>query len=259
MSRSHHIAAARAARQRQQDTARAAGAAPPHFPHPRPTPREAEKAADWEREPRWPAIVAGFATAGLYAALPESLSLGPRWMVPVIVLALMVPTVVAHRLCNHRVNTVLGFSITGVLTTFMVWSLALLVLALPTHKETPGALLRSAFLLWVANVLVFALWYWRIDSGGPHGRDLRRWHNAGVHHHTGAAFLFPQMAMAGDEGTDWMPQFMDYLFLSFNTSTALSPTDTAVLSRRAKALMMVQSGISLTVIVLLAARAVNIL
>jgi uncharacterized membrane protein len=103
--------------------------------------------------------------------------------------------------------------------------------------------------LWITNILVFATWYWRLDAGGPHGRDQRPGHTEG-------AFLFPQMTM---KDPTWSPNFMDYLFLAFNTSTALSPTDTLVLSRWAKFLMMVQASISLMVIVLLAARAVNIL
>jgi hypothetical protein len=106
------------------------------------------------------------------------------------------------------------------------------------------------------NILVFALWYWRLDAGGPNHRDRRAGHPEG-------AFLFPQMA--SDEAKTasgqplWSPNFIDYLFLAFNTSTALSPTDVPVLSRWAKLLMMMQALISLTVIVLLAARAVNIL
>jgi hypothetical protein len=104
---------------------------------------------------------------------------------------------------------------------------------------------------------VFALWYWRLDAGGPHGRDSRLRHAEG-------AFLFPQMTMlpeakiaAGQQ--TWSPNFLDYLFLAFNTSTAFSPTDTPALTRWAKMLMMIQSMISLTVLALLAARAVNIL
>ena len=120
-------------------------------------------------------------------------------------------------------------------------------------------LLKSAILLWITNVLVFASWYWRLDAGGPHMRDKTPGHEDG-------AFLFPQMTMQQadggreyQDGTLWSPQFIDYLFLAFNTSTALSPADTAVLSRWAKVLVMVQASISLTIIVLLASRAVNIL
>jgi hypothetical protein len=131
------------------------------------------------------------------------------------------------------------------------------VAALPAHKEAPSELLRSAVSLWVTNVLVFALWYWRLDAGGPNQRDL----NAS---HTNGAFLFPQMttekfSIAQDEHARWSPNFFDYLFVAFNTSTALSPTDAPVMARWAKLLMMLQATISLAVIVLLAARAVNIL
>jgi hypothetical protein len=210
-------------------------------------------------EPRWPALVAVLAVAGLYAALPGSLALGPRWLQLAIVGALLVPTVITHRRGNHLTNQVLGQLITAVMTVFMVWSLVLLVRALPEHKEPPTALLRSAAALWATNVLVFALWYWRLDGGGPHGRAARRGYISG-------SFLFPQMTLAdkhhdgpGPSTSPWSPQFIDYLFLAFNTSTAFSPTDTPVLSRWAKVLTMVQSAIALATVVILAARAVNIL
>ena len=208
-------------------------------------------------EPRWPAVIALLAVGGLYLAVPESLSVGPRWLLMVVVGALLIPTIVTHHRGQFHWNQVFGFLATGVVTLAMVASLTLLVLALPQHKEQAPDLLRSAGALWATNVLVFALWYWRLDAGGPNQRDMK----AG---HTDGAFLFPQMAMDEDlkretGETDWSPGFVDYLFLAFNTSTALSPTDTAVLSRWAKLLTMIQALISLTIIALLAARAVNIL
>jgi len=117
--------------------------------------------------------------------------------------------------------------------------------------------LFSAASLWLTNILVFALWYWRLDAGGPHKRDERPGHTEG-------AFLFPQMTMSKDALRQtgqrlWSPNFIDYLFLAFNTSTAFSPTDVPVLARWAKVLMMMQSLLSLLIIALLAARAVNIL
>ena len=118
-------------------------------------------------------------------------------------------------------------------------------------------MLVSAVALWTTNILVFALWYWRFDAGGPHYRERRAGHPDG-------AFLFPQMTMdtsalreAGQ--SQWSPNFVDYLFLAFTTSTALSPTDTPVLARWAKILMMLQAFTSLLILALLAARAVNIL
>src|SRR5262245_6656755 len=154
-------------------------------------------------------------------------------------------------------NHVLGLGVNGLVTVAMVVSLALLIKALPTRQETPEALLGSAAALWVTNILVFASWYWRLDAGGPHQRDKRPGHVDG-------AFLFPQMTLEAaaretSGASAWSPGFVDYLFLAFNTSTALSPTDVPVLSRWAKLLMMLQATISLTIVVLLAARAVNIL
>jgi hypothetical protein len=206
-------------------------------------------------EPRWPVLVAAIAVGGLYLALPDSLAVGPRWLQLAIVCALLVPTVITHRRGNYALNQILGQLIEAVMTVFMIWSLVLLVRALPAHKEPPVMLLRSAAALWVTNVLVFALWYWRLDAGGPHARTARR-------DELSSAFLFPQMLAAAKDspnGSPWSPMFIDYLFLAFNTSTAFSPTDTAVLSRWAKVLTMTQASISLTVVVILAGRAVNIL
>lgn len=208
-------------------------------------------------EPRWPAWIAVLAVGGLHTALPSYLMLGPRWVFPSIVLALLVPTIISHAKQHHQLNRVVGFAVTSLVTLGLIVSVILLIGALPTHKETPTELLLSAGCLWVTNILVFALWYWRLDAGGPHGRDQRRGHSEG-------AFLFPQMTMIPQEGCsageeDWSPNFVDYLFLAFNTSTAFSPTDAPVLARWAKLLMMLQSLISLTVIALLAGRAVNIL
>ena len=210
-----------------------------------------------EPEERWPAVLALLSIGGLSLALPKALTIGPRWLPLVLVIALLIPTILAHRAGNVRLNHFFGNSVATIVTISLVISLALLLKALPTHKEAPVDLLRSAAALWVTNVLVFASWYWRLDAGGPHCRERRPGHDKG-------AFLFPQMTMddaVEDGGGDipWAPKFVDYLFLAFNTSTALSPADTAVLSRWAKVLVMTQASISLTIIVILAGRAVNIL
>jgi uncharacterized membrane protein len=210
-----------------------------------------------DAEPRWLAFVAIFAVGGLYAALPDVLTMGPRWLFPSVVLVLLIPNIVSHHTGRHRLNTLLGFAVDTVLTVELIISLLLLIAALPTHKESPVALLISAASLWVSNILVFALWYWRLDAGGPNQRDARAGHNEG-------AFLFPQMTMTEEALRQtgqrlWSPNFIDYLFLAFNTSTAFSPSDVPVLARWAKILMMLQSLLSLLIIALLAARAVNIL
>lgn len=203
-------------------------------------------------EPRWPALLGVLAVGLLYLALPEALSPGPSWLVLVVVTVLLVPTMVSYRLGHVHLNTALGIVLAGVLTAALVWSLVALLMALPSHRDMPLTLLKSAGSLWGSNILVFATWYWRLDAGGPHSRDRKRAHLEG-------SFLFPQMSMHDRESRAWRPGFVDYLFLAFNTSTAFSPTDVAPLTQWAKALMMVQSVVSLTTLAVLAARAVNIL
>jgi uncharacterized membrane protein len=198
------------------------------------------------------------AVGGLYAALPSDLLAGaPPWAPVAIVVALLVPLVISHRVGNHSLNQLLGYVLNSVVTAALIVSLVLLIKQEAAHQVEPGRLLRSAGALWISNFLVFASWYWRLDGGGPHIR-------ARTPGHTDGAFLFPQMTMhpeakiaAGEE--EWEPNFVDYLFLAFNTSTAFSPTDVPVLSRWAKLLMMIQALISLLIIALLAGRAVNIL
>jgi branched-subunit amino acid transport protein len=207
-------------------------------------------------EARWPAILALFAIVGLRLALPRSLSGTPAWVPLVMVTLLVIPSVLAQRMERHQLNRWLGFVITGIVTTDTIWSLSLLVAALPARTLAPTTLLRSASALWISNILVFASWYWRLDAGGPNARDRRKVHGEG-------SFLFPHMTLDTSDpdstANGWSPGFVDYLFLAFNTSTAFSPTDVPVLSRWAKLLMMLQAIISLATIALLAARAVNIL
>jgi hypothetical protein len=213
----------------------------------------------YTQQSRWPALVAALAAGGLYAAMPDRLSFGPRWLLPSVVALVLIPTVITHRIGNHKLNRAFGFFIEGALTLGLVWSLARLIEALMFHDEHPAVLLRSAALLWATNVIIFSLWYWRLDGGGPHARDRAGGHRVG-------AFLFPQMTEdgaaafgCGPGGRHWSPRFIDYLFLAFNTSTALSPTDAPVLSRWAKVLVMIQATISLATVAILIGRAVNIL
>ena len=191
------------------------------------------------------------AAAGVYLALPEPLSLGPSWALLAIIVLLVIPMVISDRRGDHQVTRILTFTANGIITVAMIASLIFLVQGIPRHAEAPTALLRSAGALWVANILVFALWYWKLDAGGPLGRERS-------HGPLNSSFLFPQMLSREGQDSSWTPHFVDYLFLAFNTSTAFSPTDTAVLSRWAKLGTMLQSLISLAIIALLAARAVNI-
>ncbi|WP_067847425.1 DUF1345 domain-containing protein [Alicyclobacillus mali (ex Roth et al. 2021)] len=178
------------------------------------------------------------------------LHIAPWWAsagICALLLALLAAAIwQAHDVWARR----LALTTISVLTLFLVVSVCYLVHALFHRNESAVALFRDALLLWVTNIFVFAVWYWEIDRGGP----LKR--------HRGtpdrADLLFPQMMADVAGWQDWHPTFIDYLYLAFNTNTAFSPTDTAVLSRRMKVLMMTQSVISLAVVSVIAGRAINI-
>lgn len=203
--------------------------------------------------PRWAALIGLLALGVIYAFLPGRLTLGPGWLPLVIVVALLLPFIISwilRRPLPHAVVRSVALTALGVVTLALIIGVILLVMTLSHTTEAQArGLLRDAALLWLSNILVFGLWYWEIDGGGP----LKR-HQAG---HQAADFIFPQQA--NGMTTDWAPQFVDYLFVAFTAATALSPTDTFPLTRLAKALMMLEAVIALIIIVLLAARAVNIL
>ena len=205
-------------------------------------------------EARLPVLIALVGVAGISLSLPHSLVVGPRWLLLALVVTLLIPATLAHRAGKHQIDAFFGYAVSGVVTLALAGSLGLLIFRLPSKVESPASLLGSAATLWVTNVLVFAIWYWRLDAGGPHEREKRGGHTAG-------AFFFPQMmdGVPMEHPENWMPRFIDYVFLAFNTSTAFSPTDTAILSRWAKALCMLQSLISLSIIAILASRAVGML
>ena len=216
---------------------------------------------DIERpEPRWPVIIAVLAAVGLHFALPDSLRFGPSWLVAGSVLVLIAAAHVTRNTGHHQWNSRVAYAILGILTGALLFGVAQLVSGVLDRSIGAPILLRSACILWLTNVIVFASWYWRLDAGGPNARERADFHDEG-------AFLFPQMTFTvGDdpqkslaEEQGWRPNFVDYLFVSFNTSTAFSPTDAPVLTRWAKSAMMIQALISFTTVVLIAARAVNIL
>jgi uncharacterized membrane protein len=199
---------------------------------------------------RLAALAGALALGLLYLFLPDNLIIGPSWLLLVIEAALILPMLVSwltpHGL-PHRAIRTLALILLVVTTLALAIGIALLVLTLQGEKGS--FLLRSAGILWIFNILVFSLWYFEIDGGGP----LKR-HLAGP---KASDFLFPQYAPGFN--SSWMPHFLDYVFLAFTSATALSPADTQPLTRKAKGLMMIEAVFSLVVIVLLAARAVNIL
>lgn len=208
-------------------------------------------------EPRWQAVLAFVAVGAIYLALPRSLIVGPTWLLPTLIVVLLIPAVVSHRLGQLSLNRILGFATNSLITLALIGSVVLLVHALPSNKEPPLQLLFSAALLWITNVIVFALWYWRIDGGGPTRRHER-------YEFGSNSFLFPQMQIPREERSEfacarWRPHFVDYLFVAFTQSSTFGPTDAPLLARWAKVLSMIQAFISLSIVVLLISRAVGAL
>lgn len=206
------------------------------------------------RESRLPATLATLVVAALYLLLPDRLSLGPAVLFPVVAVLALIPLTVADALGrSHPAYRVLALTLLGFTAAANGASLILLVrelLARDAHMSG-RQLLAGALTVWLANLIVFALWFWELDRGGPRARER----NDG----TPPDFLFPQMTDAKDLMPDWQPAFSDYLYTSSTNATAFSPTDTLPISGAAKLLMSAQSLSSFVLVVLVTARAVNIL
>jgi len=208
-------------------------------------------------EPRGQVIAAVLAIGAIYLALPSNLVVGPIWLLPTVIVVLLVPTVVSHRVGKYSLNRTLGMLINAITTAALIASVILLVRWLPGHRESPLQLLRSGGLLWLTNVIVFALWYWRLDGGGPTLRQKQRRFGS-------TSFLFPQMQIPHDERPEfacahWRARFVDYLFVAFTQSSTFGPTDAPLLARWAKILAMIQILVSLVIVILLISRAVGVL
>ena len=214
----------------------------------------------WQRhtpgEPRWPVTLSVIAAIALQVALPDQLGLLPRFLLPSLEAALLAGMVIANPVRIERRSRVMRLA--SIVLIFLIsaanaTSAVLLIRAILRGTSGPSAaqLLATGGAVWATNVLVFALWYWEFNRGGP------------VHRAHGtfqiADLLFPQMASPDVAAPDWEPMFVDYLYMSFTNATAFSPTDVMPLARGAKLTMLVQSAVSLAVGVLVIARAVNIL
>jgi uncharacterized membrane protein len=205
-------------------------------------------------EPRWPATLAVLTALILYYTLPEKLTPGPNWLVPALELAVIIPlNVVAPRITPSRVRRKIAIFLFGAISMANLVALLLLVQALLKGRIQPvhgPELVVAAVHIWLTNVIIFGLWYWELDRGGPTERSKPR--------HRLPDFLFPQM-ITPEAQPHWTPGLVDYLYVSLSNSTAFSPADTAPLTLWAKALMLVQALASLLTLALVAARAVNIL
>jgi hypothetical protein len=206
-------------------------------------------------EPRLPVAVAVLVAVGLQVGFPGDIAFQPRYLLPIVELALFAVLFAANPRRITRESPVLrllAVLLLAIASFAVAWSAGRLVWQLARGGDfKPLPLLLTGGAMWLTNVIVFALWYWDLDRGGPAARAAAR-----VMY---PDFLFSQMTAPELVRKDWEPGFVDYLYLSFTNATAFSPTDTLPLSRWAKLMMMFQSGISLVTVALVVARAVNIL
>jgi uncharacterized membrane protein len=222
--------------------------------------RSPDDAAAWGEachdEPRWPALLAVLAAMALQLILPDSLirGLGNRALIPALegaligVLLIVNPGRISREESRLRI---IGVSLIALTSVANVISLTELLHALLYGSKAGGRpLVYASVPIWLTNVIVFGLWYWELDRGGPALRQSPQ--------HRRPDFLFPQMATPGSS-PGWSPTFFDYIYTSFTNATAFSPTDTMPLTAWAKLLMMMQSLASLVTVAVVVSRAVNIL
>ncbi len=179
---------------------------------------------------RGTAIIGLLLIGVLYAFLPDTLRVGPPWLLVAIEIVLILPVAsswVTNNFLSYNLIRMLSLIVLGIATVGLAISLIQLIRTLPTITR-PGDLLR----------------------GGPKARHMNG--------HRAADFMFPQQATNENEFENWMPLFFDYLFVAFTGATAFSPTDTYPLTRRAKALMMLEGMLSVTIVAILIGRVANI-
>jgi hypothetical protein len=206
-------------------------------------------------EPVWPAQLTVLAAIALQVLLPNRLTVGPSWVVPVFEGILLLGMLIATPGTldyEHQVRRRVALGLTGLVSAANIYSLYELAHLLLHHSVTGGRqLIGSGVLIWLTNFLIFGLWYWELDRGGPGRR-------AGGED-AAPDFLFPQMNDDLIQPLHWRPRFLDYLYVSLTNAAAFSPTDTMPLSLTAKSVMGAQSLVSLVTIGLIISRAVNIL
>jgi uncharacterized membrane protein len=208
-----------------------------------------------EGEQRFPVSLAMLTAIALQSVLPGRFALRPHLLLPGLEVALLVGLVAANPVRINRESAVLRMTS---LSTLAVISLGNTVSAILLVRHlingsagnSAGALLATGAAIWGTNVIVFALWYWELDRGGPAARA-----KGGNPY---PDFLFTQMSSPEVAPPNWEPAFLDYLYLSFTNATAFSPTDVMPLSRWAKMMMLCQSAVSIVTVALVISRAVNV-
>jgi len=221
--------------------------------------RESAGHPHWHRpnigEHRSPVVVIVFLVIFLQYILPKDLSFGFQHQICILeaALALILIVLSPSRISKqHRPSRVLGLILTSVMTISNTASAFLLIgLLVAGGVSNPNRLLLSGGTIWLTNIIIFSLWFWDLDRGGPGARA------EALNKHPD--FIFPQMSDPHYAPNHWHPNFFDYLYTSFTNASAFSPTDVLPLTRWAKMLMLVQSLTSLLTVGLIVARAVNIL
>jgi uncharacterized membrane protein len=195
------------------------------------------------------------AAIALQLLLPPRLTVGPHWLIPTLEGALLLGMFLAtprELEGEHPLRRAVAIGLTAFVSAANIYSLAALTHFLLHHNVIKGReLIVSGVLIWLTNFLIFGLWYWEIDRGGPGKRAAGN--------DDPPDFLFPQMNDDWIEPPNWRPKFIDYLYVSLTNATAFSPTDTMPLSSIAKCVMGLQATVSLVTIGLIVSRAVNIL
>jgi hypothetical protein len=206
-------------------------------------------------DPVWAPQLVVAAAILLDLALPNRLTIGPTWLLPSVEAMLLVglTLVSPHPQLRHSgLRRTLAMALIGIVSLVNIVSLGLLChYLLHNHLENGRALIFAGIVLWATNVLLFGLWYWELDRGGPLARATLP--------DAVPDFLFQQMIEPRHAPAGWMPGLVDYLYLSFTNATAFSPTDTMPLTGRAKWLMSTQALAALATVLLVVARAVSII
>jgi uncharacterized membrane protein len=207
-------------------------------------------------EPRVQVTAAVLVAIGLMLALPPRIASRPRWVLPGLAVLLLIGVFVAKSARLERRSRLLriaSLSLIAVMSLSNATSAGRLIVDLVRAEgiRDPTQLLLTGGAIWLTNVIVFGLWYWEFDRGGAVERA------AGTQPFPD--FVFPQMTNPELAPPDWEPGFVDYLYVSFTNALAFSPTDVMPMTRWAKLTMLTQSAISVITVVLVIARAVNIL
>ena len=208
-------------------------------------------------ESRWPPALVIVVVLLLLATLPGHVYVLPIWVSYLAALAVLVPMAVVALTTGNTlwlgIEQTMIILLAAAYVANTIAELADMIGVITLHPSGNNAfsLLSSSVAIWVANVLTFSLLYWQIDRGGPYARASKL--------SVKPDWVFPQPATPEDLPPDWRPLFLDYLYLGYNTATAFSPTDALPLTHRAKMLMMIESTISLLTMVIILARAINVL